>query len=281
MCIIKMIDDLGGLRMDELEYRNFMKRYDRFKKNNLPTPFWDEERQTLEYVYFYHTRSNLNYEEKEREVHSRLSEALGQIAFTGFYYSFTDKHIVSWKDENGKFKQKTVIGHSHAHSFEEVVEARYDSRESFHIAKEEEQYYSKQELEYLKRVQKYLLFIGMKDLETSKKPISRYRNKIHSKYEKAYIYKYSDETIRDILNGKRDFRAIDWYLEYSGNNKTYKPKEYQALIVDKDENFKMFIEFTHEEVKFYKDVKKIYKREDLKDDDKLIIYHFKIIEVFD
>ncbi len=51
--------------------------------------------------------------------------------------------------------------------------------------------------------------------------------------------------------------------------------------MDKDENFKMFIEFTHEEVKFYKDVKKIYKREDLKDDDKLIIYHFKIIEVFD
>lgn len=121
----------------------------------------------------------------------------------------------------------------------------------------------------------------MKDLETSKKFISRYRNKIHSKYEKAYIYKQSDETIRNILNGKRDFRAIDWYLGYSRNNKTYKPKEYQALIVDKDENFKMFIEFTHEEVKFYKDVKKIYKREDLKDDDKLIIYHFKIIEVFD
>lgn len=99
----------------------------------------------------------------------------------------------------------------------------------------------------------------MKDLESLKEPVSRYRNKIHSKYEKAYIYKYSDETIRNILNGKRDFSVIDWYLEYSRNNKTYKQKEYQALIVDKDEKFKMFVEFAHEEIKFCKDVKKIYK----------------------
>lgn len=139
--------------MDEFEYKDFIKRYDRFKKNNLPTPFWDEERQTLEYAYFYHIRLNLNNE--ELEVYFRLSEALGEIAFTGFYYSFTDKHIISWKDENGKFKQKSVIGHNHAHSFEEVVESLYHFPESFHIAKEEEQYYSKQELEYLKRVQKY------------------------------------------------------------------------------------------------------------------------------
>ena len=29
---------------------DFNSRYDKFKENNLPTPFWDEERQTLEYV---------------------------------------------------------------------------------------------------------------------------------------------------------------------------------------------------------------------------------------
>ena len=39
--------------MKEGDYKEFIKRYDQFKKNNLPTPFWDEERQTLEYVYFY------------------------------------------------------------------------------------------------------------------------------------------------------------------------------------------------------------------------------------
>jgi len=37
--------------MNEEEFQNFMKRYDKFKKNNLPTLFYDEERLTREYVY--------------------------------------------------------------------------------------------------------------------------------------------------------------------------------------------------------------------------------------
>jgi hypothetical protein len=267
--------------MNELEYKKFIKRYDKFKKNNLPTPFWDEERQTLEYIYFYNRKSILNSKEvkDELEVNSRLSEALGDIAFTGFYYSFTYKHIMGWK-ENGKYIKKSVVGHSHAHSFEEVVSALYSSPESFNIAKDEEQFYSKQELEYLRRVQKYLLFIGMKDLEKQKVPVSRYRNKIHSKYENAVIYRFDDEVLKNILTGKRNFRAIDWYPEYTRNERKYKPKEFQALIVDKEDNFRMFVEFTYEEIKFYKDIKNVYIRDDLKDDDKVIVNYFKILEIF-
>lgn len=266
--------------MNEFEYKEFIKRYDKFKKNNLPTPFWDEKRQTLEYVHFHNGKSVINGEivKNELNVNSRLSEALGEIAFTGFYYPFTDKHFVGWR-ENGKYIHKLVVEHSHAHSFEEVVEALYGSPESFNIAKDEESFYSKQELKYLKRVQKYLLFIGMKDLEERKTPVSRYRNKVHSKYEKSFLYEFDDENIEKILNGKIDFRVINWYPEYSGPEK-YKPKEYQALIVDQENNFKMFVEFTHEEVKFYKDIKNVYKRNDLKDNDKLIIKHFKILEIF-
>lgn len=267
--------------MNEFEHKEFIKRYDKFKKNNLPTPFWDEERQTLEYVYFHNGKSILDNKESkdELEVNSSLSKALGEIAFTGFYYSFTCKHIIGWK-ENDKFIEKWVVGHSHAHSFEEVVRALYYSPESFSIANDEEQYYSKQELEYLRRVQKYLLFIEMKDLENRKEPTSRFRNKIHSKYKNALIYKFNDDALNDILMGKRDFRVIDWYPEYSRNDKKYKPKEYQALIVDKEDNFKMFVEFTYEEIKFYKDIKNVYIRNDLKDDDKLIVNHFKILEIF-
>ena len=40
----------------------------------------------------------------------------------------------------------------------------YDYPETFNISTEEEEFYSKQELKYLRRVQKYLLFIGLKDL---------------------------------------------------------------------------------------------------------------------
>lgn len=42
----------------------------------------------------------------------------------------------------------------------------------------------------------------------------------------------------------------------------------------------MFVEYTYEEVKTYKEIKDIIKRDELKDNDKLIVIHFKILEVF-
>jgi uncharacterized protein YhfF len=119
----------------------------------------------------------------------------------------------------------------------------------------------------------------MKDLKTEKVPISRYRNKIHHKYEYAYIYKYSDDILRNILNGKVNFKVSNWYSEYDGNKK-YNPKEYQALIVDENNNFKLFVEFTHRDLKTYKDIKKVYLKEGLNDDDKVIVNYFKILERF-
>ena len=262
--------------MSEEEYKKFYQRYDKFKKNNLPTLFWDEIRQTYEYVYFYNYNSP---ESKSRlEVNGSLAKALGDIACTDFYYPFTSKQIHMWI-ENGKRISKVVVGHNHAHSIDEVVKALYDSPESFSISKEEEKYYSKQELEYIRRVQKYLLFIGVKDVETVKAPVSRYRNKKQSKYENALIKTFSDDLINGILEGKRNYSVTNWYPEYMGDEK-YKPHEFQALIVDKEDNFKLFIEFTEREMKFYKDVKKICKNDKLKDDDKVILYYFKVLEIF-
>lgn len=251
--------------------KEFNSRYDKFKKNNLPTPFWDEERETFEYVYFEEAKDQL-------EVNPSLVEALGKITYTGFYYSFTSKHVQAWR-ENGKIVKKVVIGHDHAHSFEEVVKVLYNSPESFSISKDEEKFYSKQELEYLRRVQKYLLFIGMKDLETIKVPVSRYRNKAHSKYGNTIIYRFNDEAIKNIINGKRNFKVTEWYPEYSGDEK-FKSKEYQALIVDNEDNFKMFVEFTKREVKKYEDIKDVCTIENLKGDDKVIVTYFKILEIF-
>ena len=267
--------------MKKADYKEFIKRYDKFQRNNLPTPFWDDERQTLEYVYFYKGKSFLNNGESKNElvVNTSLVDALGGITCTGFYYSFTDKHFTT-KMENGNFVWKSVIGHNHAHSFEEVVQALYRSPESFNIAKDEEKYYSKQELSYLRRVQKYLLFIGMKDLEDGKVSISRYRNKNHAKYEDARIYQWNDETINNIISGKIDFLTMDWHPEYKGNIRIYKPKEHRALIVDKDNIFRLFIEFTREEVKFYTDIKKLCKMEELNDNDRVIVSYFKILEIF-
>lgn len=57
------------------------------------------------------------------------------------------------------------IEHNHAHSFMEVVEIVYYCPESFSIDKVDYEFYSKQELKYLKRLQSYLLAIGLKDIE--------------------------------------------------------------------------------------------------------------------
>ena len=255
--------------MNNKKYQEFCKRYDKFKKNNLPTPFFDDERNTYEYVCF---------NNDELEVYHNLTIALSDMAYTGFYYPFTDKHIEScFKDK--KRIDKVVIGHNHAHFFEEVVRYLYYSPESFSISKDEEKYYSKQQLEYLRRIQKYLLFIGLKDLETNKIPVSRYRNKKYSKYKNIIIHTFDDTLINDILNKKRFFYKMDYYPEYSGD-KIYKPHEYQALIVDKEDNFKMLIEYTKEEIKTYKEIKDINNNNNLKDDDKVILRYFKVLEIF-
>ncbi len=267
--------------MKKRDYKNFIKRYDKFKKNNLPTRFFDDERQTLEYVYFYNGKFVLNSEtaKDELEISQSLTDALGEIAYTGFYYSYTDKHIEGRFIENGKIVEKIVVGHNHAHSFEEVVMSLYNSPESFSISEDEKQFYSKQELEYLRRVQKYLQFIGMKDIGTGKIPVSRYRNKIHAKYENALIYTFNDFALDKIMKGERNFRVIEWYPEY-GEPRIFEPKEYRALIVDKEDNFKMYIEFTHEEIVQYKDIKEVCKKDSLEDDDKLIAVYFKTLETF-
>ncbi len=269
--------------MNEVEYKQFCKRYDKFIKNNLPTPFWDEERQVKEYFYFYNGKSIMNPEKEKNqlEVFSKLSDALGEIAQTEFYYPFTACHLMQWKDENKKIIKKMVVGHTHKHSFEEIVASLYNSPESFSISKEEEVFYSQQELKFLRRIQKYLVFIGMKDLKVDNSSENRYCNEIHSKYENALIYQFSDFSLDKIMNGEKDFRLIKWYPEHNGP-KIYMPQEYQALIVDKDDNFKMFIEFTNEKIKLYKDVKKLcVDNNSLKDNDKVIVIHFKILELFE
>lgn len=42
----------------------------------------------------------------------------------------------------------------------------------------------------------------------------------------------------------------------------------------------MFVEFTHEEIKTYQEIKKLYKNDELKDSDKVIVIYFKILETF-
>ena len=52
-------------------------------------PFFDDERQTFEYVYYPNHIFNKN-SQKYPEVNPVLTDALADIAYTGLYYSFRD-----------------------------------------------------------------------------------------------------------------------------------------------------------------------------------------------
>ena len=52
---------------------DFNSRYDKFKENNLPTPFWDEERQTLEYVCLGCRRTIYNFDENPKQVEVNIN----------------------------------------------------------------------------------------------------------------------------------------------------------------------------------------------------------------
>lgn len=259
--------------MPKRKFNEFMKRYDKFKNNNLPTPFWDEKRQTLEYVNIGNRKNLYNFDnvDNKMKVYNNLTSALEDVTDIGFYYPFNAKYQELTKNGN-----KFVVGNTHTHSFENVVEVLYQSPESFYISSEDEEFYSKQELRYLKKLQKYLLFIGLKDIETNKVPVSRYRNKLHEKYKNAYIISLNNEILNNILNGKINFIIYKWYSGYKENK--YKKKEYQCLITDKDYNFKLFIEYSYDELKLYKDIKDLYPMDNVNESDKVIIRYFNIIE---
>ncbi len=167
--------------MTDLEYKEFVKRYEKFKGCNLPVPFWDEERQVKEYVYYdedYY--SNKVDESMYYIVTDNLGRALEGLAMTGLYYSYD---CGGYREvEDGKYE--FFVGHTHAHAFEEVLRDLYDYPESFSISENDEEYYSKQELKYLKKIQDYLLSIGLKDKEEPQYdsngeyiiPLDRYRN---------------------------------------------------------------------------------------------------------
>lgn len=271
-------------RMTKKEYNEWLKQYYKFKNNNLPTPYWNEGN-NFEYVYV--NRFNAGHGNDDfysiLEVNHPLVYALGDICGSGLYYPYTTRTFYR-EIENGQEIIKTKIVRSsdgaHAHSFDEVLEELYDFPETFKIEKEDAEFYSEQELRYIRMTQNYLLFIGLKDLDRIKPPVSRYRNKLRKKYEKAYTRTFSNSMIDDAISGKKlyyvkEAYSTDKYIQ------TYKHGEYTALVFDKEQKIRMYIEYTKIECMPYKEAKINYPGEEFNDDEMVNIWHFKVLEVFD
>ena len=242
--------------------------YKKYKKNNLPTPVWNKEE--LEYVY---------YEENKLQKSKSLSYVLEHMSLSSLYYPFTSKHVVGWM-ENNKLVEKLEVGHMHEHDFENVVRALYASPESFSISKKEEEFYSTQQLKYLRRIQNYLKFIGLKDIDKTTPSITRYRSKLYDKYKDLNIYPLDNKLIEKMKKNKITFLVQKYNPKFFDIKKTTPEKE-QVLIVNNKDEFKLRIEYTQQQIKEYEVIKHQYEIEGLKDDDKVIVTYFKIIEDFD
>lgn len=196
------------------------KRYKKFKDCYLPYLFFDNKRNTFEWV---------KYMNKHYIVEPNLLYAIGDIARVGVTYHY--KINVSELVKDKEFKFSPMI--KHCHSFDEVIYALYDYPESFIIPDEFLYEYSNQELGYLKQTRSYLHLIGLKDIKCSNEI-----NKLDMEFDRIYAKKYKN--IKDKLFLKNYDRKLK-KLKYEDNLKRYsnsKVLEYQSycfMNIDKKE----------------------------------------------
>lgn len=144
------------------------KRYKKFKNCYLPYPFFDKKRDCFEWVRREENDFGIFY-----DVNPSLYEVLGNVAHSGLIYHYEAKLLTRMRDTVWEAKTES----SHSHSFVDVVDALYEYPVSFRIPDEFKSEYSKQELDYLMKVQKYLNFIGVKE-----KPYLEEKNAIYKTY---------------------------------------------------------------------------------------------------
>ena len=245
--------------MTKYDYKLFNKRYEKFKKNNLPTPFKDRERRVLEYVC---------YEDEHLSIYNTISDYF--LDKLSLMYPFNC--VVVTIDGERK------IGYCHEHTFEAVVRDLYYYPVSFSILKKDEVYYTKQELSYLRLLKSYLLFLGLKDIEGNNK-VTRYRNKLIAKYQNAIILQVDNREINNIIKGKKTFFAVK-KNKYNKDLRKYDKGELQYLVIDNKYNFRLLIEYVEKKKQKYKEIKKQVKVSNTKDDDDVIVNYFKVLEIF-
>ena len=216
-----------------------MEKYEKFKDCSLPAPFYNKEKDILEYVWYDKTNA-----EDKLNVSYSIANALEDFAMTSLYYSFKARHLTGkLVDDKWVFEER--YGQLHEHDFESVVKYLYQCPESFKITDDDKEFYSKRELAYLDAIQRYLLFIGLKDDLSIRKSYARYKNKKALKYANSSICKFSNEEIDLIIKGQ-NYIIIDYYE--GAKNFEFKEGFNHSLVLDENLEFRLFIERINDEI---------------------------------
>ena len=210
--IIKLVIDINpkfDLYIDNLEYIDCV----------LPVITEDK---IIKDTLYNDINHNLNYMISQ---YHNLSDAFTNMIYYNFYYSY---------DINNK--------HTHSHSFEEVVRDLYYYPKTFKINKDEEFYFSEQELKYLKKLKNLLNVIDLKDIKKYDKDsfIKRARNK---KLKKILEYDMLKLDIAKEIKNKKIKKFILKF--YDDNNKFGK-----YVVLDDDDNYLCLIDTKREKIKF-------------------------------
>lgn len=119
----------------------------------------------------------------ENSIYNNMSYCFENIINDSFYYSY-DRALCT-KDISNKKISYLGQKHTHAHSFEEVVRDLYYFPEYFRVKESEKQFFSDQEIRFLRRMKSYLLAIQLKDIkydENNNKRIVKSRSRELKKY---------------------------------------------------------------------------------------------------
>lgn len=254
------------------------RRYRILNKCNLPFGFYDKRKEKYEWVSYIRRFDNTS----GYENNTLLMDALENICKVGLTYHYTINN-----DKNRENYQ------SHSHNFDGVLNELYNYPESFYIPKEYKDNYSKQELNFIEEMQKYLLFIGLKDWKNSErfnltaqkleKILSKEKIFLKDKIKIAYLDKkaqkinYSDKLIRchnerqakyqnyshlimtkekieDILENRQNF--LIYYLPFLNNDKNYSTIKNKYLLKDEAYNILGSIEVIDNKIIKFKDFEK-------------------------
>lgn len=254
------------------------RRYGKFKNCSIPYPFYDNKRNTFEWVS-YHKETG------QYEVRTSLVDAIGNNANCGVKYHFKAKLLGREKPEQ-ELKYRMVV--SHCHNFDKVVQNLYDYPETFEIPNEFLDEYSEQELIYLKQVKNYLLLIGLKDRRRSKEKdlldnnwsivdkkkhknikdklfmltyqkkwekitededFARYENPKALEFSSYYrMWCKNDKIANAIINGEKNYRI---FVHYSFSSSKLNEK---YLVINSDYEYIGIVEIVSEKIMKFKEL---------------------------
>ena len=165
--------------------------------------------------------------EYEMQTYPNFYEVFSDMINYNLYYSFNIKNK-----------------HSHTHSFDSVIRELYYNPETFNIDDKDKILYSKQELIYLRKLQKFLLALSVKDIKNYDKQelVKRSKNR---NVKKILEYRPLKCTITAqlILNGKRKYMITKYY-----NDDSLKMKG-KYIILDSEDNYLGLVETIKQKIK--------------------------------